>query len=329
MSVSTTGREVVAVALAGRVHSDALGRGPVELVLQTVGRRRRRERAELALLGGGVARLGGGEGRRELRDEVLVEVVDDDEALGGVAGLAGVVEACRCGILDHLVEVVGAEQHERVGSAELEHDLLEVAAGDLGDGGTGALRSGERDALHAAVADDGLDLLVGGVDVDVGALGEAGIREDLLDGRGRLRALRGVLQQDGVADDEVGAGEAGHLVVREVPRHDAEQHAERAATDDGAALSGEQLDRLVGEHVGGDVGVVAVDVGGEVDLAEGLLDGLAHLAHDDLRELLAALGVQLAHPTDEGRAIGGAGGARPAGVSGIRGRRSRPSGPHR
>ena len=40
------------------------------------------------------------------------------------------------------VEVVGAEQDERVGAAELEHDLLQVAAGDLGDGGAGALGAG-------------------------------------------------------------------------------------------------------------------------------------------------------------------------------------------
>ena len=56
------------------------------------------------------------------------------------------------------VEVVGREQDEGVGAAELEHDLLEVASGDLGDGGTGALGAGERDALHARVGDDGLDL---------------------------------------------------------------------------------------------------------------------------------------------------------------------------
>ena len=80
---------------------------------------------------------------------------------------------------------------------------------------------------------------------DVGAVGEAGVEEDLLDRRGRLRALRRVLEQDRVADDQVRAGEAGDLVVREVPRHDAEQHAERAAADERGALAGEQRDRLV------------------------------------------------------------------------------------
>ena len=52
------------------------------------------------------------------------------------------------------VEVVGGEQDERVGAAELQRDLLEVAPGHLGDGRAGALRAGHRDALHARVGDD-------------------------------------------------------------------------------------------------------------------------------------------------------------------------------
>ena len=78
------------------------------------------------------------------------------------------------------VQVVGAEHDERIGSAELEHHLLQVAARDLGDRGAGALRPGQRNPLHPWVGDDVGDLLVGGVDVDVGALGVAGVGEDLL-----------------------------------------------------------------------------------------------------------------------------------------------------
>ena len=44
-------------------------------------------------------------------------------------------------VLDRRVEVVGAEHDERVRAAELEHDLLEVAPGDLGDRRARALRS--------------------------------------------------------------------------------------------------------------------------------------------------------------------------------------------
>ena len=179
-------------------------------------------------------------------------------------------------------DVVGAEHDERVRAAHLEHDLLQVAAGDLGDRGTGPLGAGDRHAVHARVGDDPLDLVVRRVDVLVDALGRAGVVVDLLDRLGRFRALRRVLQQDRVADDEVRAGEAGHLVVGEVPRHDPEQRPEGAAPHDRGAVAAEVLDRFVGHDFLGVVGVEGVDFAAEVDLHEGLLDRLAHLADDDL-----------------------------------------------
>ena len=110
------------------------------------------------------------------------------------------------------------------------------------------------------------DLLVGGIHVDVGALGEAGVGEDLLHRGGRLGALRCVLEDDGVAEREVRAREPRDLVVRVVPRHDPDQHADRAAPDQGAALTVDQVDRLVGEELLGIVGVVLIDGGAEVHL---------------------------------------------------------------
>ena len=129
------------------------------------------------------------------------------------------------------------EQDEGIGAAELEHDLLEVAPGDLGDGGAGALGAGDGDALDPRVGDDVRDLVVGGVDVDVGAVGEAGVVEDPLDRLSRLRALRRMLQQDRVAETRFGSGEARHLVVRVVPGHDPEQDADGAAADERRALA--------------------------------------------------------------------------------------------
>ena len=89
----------------------------------------------------------------------------------------------------------------------------------------------------------------------------------------------------------------------------------------------EQLDRLVLQEVRRVVGVVPVDRRGEVDLAERLLDRLAHLAHDDLRQLLAALDVQFADAADEGRALVDRRRLRPGAVRlvgrGDRGRRAR------
>ena len=182
-------------------------------------------------------------------------------------------------------------------------DLLQVATRDLRDGGAGALGAGERDALDARVADDPLDLLVARVDVDVGVRREPGLLEDLLHRRRRLRALRRVLEQDRVADDQVGAGEARDLVVGVVPGHDPEQDADRAAAHERRALAVEEVDRLVGEQLLGVVGVELVDRGAELDLADRLLDRLAHLAHDDLAEPVLLLVVQLGHAPDQLRAL--------------------------
>ena len=154
-------------------------------------------------------------------------------------------------------------------------------------------------------------LLVGRVQVRVHALGEPGVPIDLLDRGRRLGALRRVLEQDRVADHDVRRREAGDLVVREVPRHDAEQHAERRPADDGGALA-QDVDRLVARDLLGVVGVVLGDVGGEVDLAERGRERLAHLAHDDRGELVAALAVQLGDAAEQRRALGDAGCCAPA-----------------
>ena len=154
-----------------------------------------------------------------------------------------------------------------------------------------------------AVGDDRRRLLVGRVDVRVRALGQSGVPVDLLDGRRGLGALRGVLQQDRVAEHEVRRGEARDLVVREVPRHDPEQHPEGRAADDRRALA-EDVDRLVAGDLLGVVGVVLGDVGGEVDLALRCRERLAHLADDDRGELVAPLAVQLGGAADERRALG-------------------------
>ena len=161
------------------------------------------------------------------------------------------------------------------------------------------------------------DLVVGGVDVRVRAGREARLVVDPLDRRRRLRALGRMLQQDRVADDEVRTGEPGHLVVRVVPRHDPEQDADGAPADECRSLAVRQRDRLVGEEARGLRRVVLVDRGAEVHLAERLLDGLAHLPHDDVRELLAALHMQLADTPNERRALLGRRRARPLAMGAV------------
>ena len=142
--------------------SRALGDRPIELILEGLGSRRRRQRSDLGALGGRVPGLGGRHRGRELLEEIVVELVGDDEPLRRVAGLAGVVEAGADRGLDRFVEVLGSEQDERIGAAELEHDLLQVAPGDLGDRGAGPLGAGQRDASDSRIGDHLGDLLVRG-----------------------------------------------------------------------------------------------------------------------------------------------------------------------
>src|SRR3954463_3685973 len=105
--------EEVVLPLAFENRFGALGLGAIELVLQAVGSGRRRERTHRRVLGRipglRLLHLLG-----ELREEVVVELVDDDEALRGVARLARVVEARLHRRVDDLVEVLGRKHDERV-----------------------------------------------------------------------------------------------------------------------------------------------------------------------------------------------------------------------
>ena len=148
------------------------------------------------------------------------------------------------------------------------------------------------------VGDHVRDLVVGGEHVDVGVFRQAGVVEDLLHRQRRLRALRCVLQNDRVADHQVRGREPGDLVVGEVPRHDAEQRADRLLADQRRA-PGPRAERGVLQQRRALVGVVLVDADHQHDLALGLPDGLAHLPGDQRGQLVAPLLVQLGHPQQD------------------------------
>ena len=112
-----------------------------------------------------------------------------------------------------------------------------------------------------------------------------------------------MLEEDRVAHREVRGCETRHLVVGEVPRHDPQEHPQRRAADNGGALA-QDVDRLVARDPLGVVGVVLRDVGGEVHLPQGRGQGLAHLPHDDRRELVPPLAVELGGPADSRRPLG-------------------------
>src|SRR5207244_6244043 len=184
----------------------------------------------------------------------------------------------------------GFYEYVRVGPAELEDDLLQVAAGRLGDHGAGPLGAGQRHASQPRVGDHRGDLLVGREDVDVYAVRHARVLHDLRDRQGRGRAVFRVLEYDGVADDQVGRREPGHLVVRVVPRHHAEYRADGPVLDPCGVVAGQ---RFVGEEAGAVVGVVVEDGGAELGLADGLRGPLAHLLGDQRGQVGGALGEQL------------------------------------
>ena len=127
----------------------------------------------------------------ELLGERVVEGVDDDEPLGGVARLAGVLQTGRHGRVDRGAQVVTAQDDEGVGTAELQHHLLQVTPGDLRHGRTGPLRAGQGYALDSRVGDDRRDLLVAGVNVQVDPGRRARLVEDLPRSRPRTPGTAG------------------------------------------------------------------------------------------------------------------------------------------
>ena len=85
-------------------------------------------------------------------------------------------------------------------AGEAEHALLQIfLPGDRRDHRARALRTGQGDTRDTRVADDLLDLVVGRKHVDVGALRQPGVDDDLLNRQRRLRDRLGVLEHDGVA----------------------------------------------------------------------------------------------------------------------------------
>jgi hypothetical protein len=176
-----------------------------------------------------------------------------------------------------------------------------MAPGDLGDRRAGALAAGQRHAVHQRALDHALD--VGGLDEHVGvdARRRAGVAEQLLQRQRALRAVAGVLEQDRVAEQQVGPGEPDHLVERVVPRLDAEQRSQRLAQDH--RVAGVGRDRPWRREGRPRVAVVQEDPRREVRLRAGVADELAHLQRHDLREAVAALGEQLAGTTDDPGAL--------------------------
>ena len=111
-----------------------------------------------------------------------------------------------------------------------------------------------------------------------------------------------MLEHDGVADHQVRRCEPGDLVIRVVPRHDAQQRADRGLAHPRRARQ-VRGQRLVLEERRPVVGVVLVDGRNEPQFSLGGLGDLAHLPCDDRGQFGGAVAIQLGHPAQDPGAL--------------------------
>ena len=291
-------RKLGAVTLAGShtqgsASSNSLG----DLLFETLGGGERTHRAELGALLHGVAHGDGPHRGAELLGEFFVERVDDDETLGAVAGLAIVVDAGGNGSLNGGIHVIGRHEDERVRAAQFENALLEVGPGRSTDDCAGAFGTRKGDSLDARVIDHCSDLVVVGEHILVAADWQTGFVNERFERRRRLGALLRRLHQNGVAENDAGAGETSDLVDRKVPRHDAEDGSDGALANPSGASSGRNL--LIGKELFCVVGEVAENVSRELNFAHCLCQRLSHFAHNNLAEFVGAFSEQIGNASHD------------------------------
>ena len=257
----------------------------------------RGERTDLGVFLHGVADAHGFHTCDEARFEVVVDLVGDDEAFGGDAGLAAVDAAGAHGGFNGEVEVGGGHDDEGVAAAEFEDGFFDEPAGLGADGAAGGLAAGDGDGGDALVGEDGLDLIDFEQEGLKGAAREAGATDERLDRESALRDVGGVFEQSDVAGHQCRREKTEDLPEGEVPGHDGEDDAERVpAYVAVVVLGGDGLGR---EDAGGVVGVVAADVGALEDLESSGFERLAHLERDEGGEVFGLVfedGGELAHP---------------------------------
>lgn len=288
----------------------ALGDGVVDLGREVLRRRAGGQRR----VRDGVYGLGLG---HERGHERVVDVGHHEHAFVRVAGLPVVVDPRAPGQGRHSGHVGGVEHDERVRAAEFEHALLQVPPRGRGDDRSGALGSCQRHTLNPGIGDDGVDLLVGGEDVEVSPVGQTRVEEHLLKCAGGERDGLGVLDDHGVAQHEVRDGEARDLIAGVVPGHDTQQGPDRAGLHDRTALTtGHQL--LLREQCGALVRVVVEDRRAVLDLVGPLGERLAHLQPHGRGQFAGASYEPGSRSADEIRAFGD-GALPPAEVRRLRG----------
>src|ERR1017187_10859457 len=165
--------------------------------------------------------------------------------------------------------------YEGVAPTKLHRRLLKVLSGSGGNQLSRFDAARQRDALDPGIVDHLSDLVMRDQQVGVHAHRRTRFKPQLLKSDGALRHTPCVLHHDDIALHQVGRGKTRELVVGEVPRLNAEQHAERATFDLGFART--RLEAFGCEEALGVPGIVVEDVRTERHFASSLVDELAHL----------------------------------------------------
>src|SRR6267143_3711278 len=278
-------RPVETAAAAGELRA-LLARGahlPFDVLEDLLGRQRTQ-------LGGVVLRVADLQRAHPL-DETLLELrgdlLVDDEPLGGDAALARVLDAGGDAHLDGLVEVGAGQHDEGIASPQLQHRLLHLRACDAAQAPARRVASRQGGGDDARVLDDLLHLVAADQQRLEGALREARVAEDLLDGERALRDVARVLEQADVPGHQRGRRESKDLPEGEVPGHDREHRAQRLEALLGAARVG--LYGLRSEVTLGVLDVVAAPGGAFLDLGYSRPAQLAHLQRHQAGERILAL----------------------------------------
>ena len=190
---------------------------------------------------------------------------------------------------DRLVQVGVVQRDQCVRAAQLHGGLLEVLAGARRDDRASALAAGQRHTAHPRVVEQHVDLILGGEEVGVGALGGTCLQQQLLEGGGRLRDVGGVLDHDHIAGHQVRGRHPRQLVQGEVPRLHTQDHPKRGADEHCVVVGADRVDALGRQELLGVLRVVVEDVCAQRNFAQALRVELAHFQRQQAGELIGPL----------------------------------------
>lgn len=166
--------------------------------------------------------------------------------------------------------------------------------------------------MNPVVVENELDLGPRGIEILERAAGQTGLGHQLLEGRRRLRDIRGMLEEQRVAGRQLRRQDACDLIIWEIPRLDGQQNAKRLTDENGLAFGRIQNRQLFRRQQRlGVAGVIFEDLCRQFDLGLGFAEQLAHLQRQQPRIGVAVpaqdVGGRLQNPAafGEGRLLPG------------------------